>query len=99
MRGACHSRARRCAVTPSGFNRYSLLFMPTCSPCSCRQKDFRDGRFAQLTSSALDSKLRDDLERLKKIRRAYSVSPRPLRSACGGESKDEQFAAYVFPKL
>ena len=48
----------------------SSLFMPTCACCFCRQKDFRDGRFAQLTSSALDSKLRDDLERLKKIRRA-----------------------------
>ena len=33
-----------------------------------RQKDFRDGRFAQLTSSTLDTKLREDLERLKKIR-------------------------------
>ena len=33
-----------------------------------RQKDHKDGRFAQVTSSALDTKLRDDLERLKKIR-------------------------------
>lgn len=33
-----------------------------------RQKDFKDGRFGQLTSSSLDTKLRDDLERLKKIR-------------------------------
>ncbi len=45
----------------------------------CRQKDFRDGRFAQLTSSALDSKLRDDLERLKKIRRANQSMPREFR--------------------
>jgi small subunit ribosomal protein S18e len=33
-----------------------------------RQKDHKTGRFAQLTSSALDTHLRDDLERLKKIR-------------------------------
>lgn len=33
-----------------------------------RQKDHKDGRFGQLTSSALDTKLREDLERLKKIR-------------------------------
>lgn len=33
-----------------------------------RQKDIKDGRFSQLSSSALDTKLRDDLERLKKIR-------------------------------
>ncbi len=33
-----------------------------------RQKDFKDGSFSQITSSALDSKLREDLERLKKIR-------------------------------
>ncbi|KDD73975.1 ribosomal protein S13/S18 [Helicosporidium sp. ATCC 50920] len=33
-----------------------------------RQKDIRDGRFSQITSSAMDTKLREDLERLKKIR-------------------------------
>lgn len=33
-----------------------------------RQKDVKDGKYSQITSSALDSKLRDDLERLKKIR-------------------------------
>lgn len=33
-----------------------------------RQKDIIDGKYLQLTSSALDSKLREDLERLKKIR-------------------------------
>lgn len=33
-----------------------------------RQKDVKDGRYSQITSSALDTKLRDDLERLKKIR-------------------------------
>jgi small subunit ribosomal protein S18e len=33
-----------------------------------RQKDIKDGRYSQLVSSALDTKLREDLERLKKIR-------------------------------
>lgn len=35
-----------------------------------RQKDHKDGRNSQLTSSQLDTKLREDLERLKKIRSA-----------------------------
>ncbi|KAJ4782593.1 40S ribosomal protein S18 [Rhynchospora pubera] len=33
-----------------------------------RQKDYKDGRFSHLVSNNLDMKLRDDLERLKKIR-------------------------------
>jgi hypothetical protein len=33
-----------------------------------RKKDYTDGRFSQVVSNALDMKLRDDLERLKKIR-------------------------------
>ena len=33
-----------------------------------RQRDHKDGRTSQLTASALDTKLREDLERLKKIR-------------------------------
>ncbi|KAG7672792.1 hypothetical protein KSW81_001742 [Nannochloris sp. 'desiccata'] len=33
-----------------------------------RQKDVKDGKYSQLTSSQLDTKMRDDLERLKKIR-------------------------------
>lgn len=33
-----------------------------------RQKDIKDGKFSQITSNALDNKLREDLERLKKIR-------------------------------
>ena len=39
-----------------------------------RQKDHKDGRNSQLTSSALDTKLRDDLERLKKIRCAAEAA-------------------------
>jgi len=33
-----------------------------------RQKDIKDGKYTQITSNALDNKLREDLERLKKIR-------------------------------
>eukprot|EP00232_Nephroselmis_pyriformis_P021050 CAMPEP_0182867296 /NCGR_PEP_ID=MMETSP0034_2-20130328/8643_1 /TAXON_ID=156128 /ORGANISM="Nephroselmis pyriformis, Strain CCMP717" /LENGTH=153 /DNA_ID=CAMNT_0024999643 /DNA_START=37 /DNA_END=498 /DNA_ORIENTATION=+ len=33
-----------------------------------RKKDHKDGRYGQVVSNALDMKLRDDLERLKKIR-------------------------------
>uniref|UniRef100_A0A6G1SQE4 Small ribosomal subunit protein uS13 n=1 Tax=Aceria tosichella TaxID=561515 RepID=A0A6G1SQE4_9ACAR len=33
-----------------------------------RQKDYKDGKYSQLLSTAVDNKLREDLERLKKIR-------------------------------
>ncbi|KAK8947924.1 40S ribosomal protein S18 [Platanthera guangdongensis] len=33
-----------------------------------RKNDYKDGRYSQVVSNALDMKLRDDLERLKKIR-------------------------------
>ena len=33
-----------------------------------RQKDIKDGKFSQIISNNLESKLRDDIERLKKIR-------------------------------
>jgi small subunit ribosomal protein S18e len=33
-----------------------------------RQKDVKDGSFSQLVSNSLDNMLREDLERLKKIR-------------------------------
>ena len=33
-----------------------------------RKKDVKDGKYSQLTSNQLDTKLRDDLERLKKMR-------------------------------
>ena len=36
-----------------------------------RQKDFKDGTWSHLASNALESKLREDLERLKKIRFFY----------------------------
>ena len=37
-------------------------------PHSLRQKDNKDGRYTQVVSNVLDTKMRDDLERLKKIR-------------------------------
>ena len=33
-----------------------------------RQKDIKDGKYSQSLSNVLDSKIREDLERLKKIR-------------------------------
>lgn len=33
-----------------------------------RQKDIKDGKYSQITSNGLDNKLREDLERLKKIK-------------------------------
>lgn len=42
-----------------------------------RQKDYKDGRFSQVVSNQLDMKLRDDLERLKKIRCVVSVMWNP----------------------
>jgi len=33
-----------------------------------RQKDIKDGKYTQALSNVLDSKIREDLERLKKIR-------------------------------
>ncbi|MCE0481196.1 ribosomal 40S subunit protein S18B [Datura stramonium] len=38
-----------------------------------RKKDYKDGKFSQVTSNALDMKLRDDLERLKKIRNHHGL--------------------------
>jgi small subunit ribosomal protein S18e len=45
-----------------------------------RKKDYKDGRFSQVVSNALDMKLRDDLERLKKIR----FFRRPCVARCNG---------------
>lgn len=33
-----------------------------------RQKDLKNGHYMQVTSNQVDSKLREDIERLKKIR-------------------------------
>lgn len=37
-----------------------------------RKKDYKDGRYSQVVANALDMKLRDDLERLKKIRSSFN---------------------------
>ena len=47
-----------------------------------RKKDVKDGKFSQVVSNTLDMKLREDLERLKKIRahrglRHYCAPPPP----------------------
>jgi len=39
-----------------------------------RQRDIIDGKYSQVTSNNLDSKLREDLERLKKIRAHRGLS-------------------------
>jgi hypothetical protein len=36
-----------------------------------RKKDYKDGKFSQVVSNQVDMKLRDDLERLKKIRSVH----------------------------
>jgi small subunit ribosomal protein S18e len=66
-----------------------------------RQKDIRDGRYSQVTSSALDTKLRDDLERLKKIR---CVAPARGRGgegsgSCAGGSFDAVEAWLGDPRI
>ena len=38
-----------------------------------RKKDYKDVRFSQVVSNIVDMKLRDDLERLKKIRYNLAV--------------------------
>lgn len=52
-----------------------------------RKKDYKDGKYSQVVSNALDMKLRDDLERLKKIRYAFFyflsfVTPYNLSCCC-----------------
>lgn len=33
-----------------------------------RQRDIKDGKYSQVTSNSLETKIREDLERLKKIK-------------------------------
>ncbi|OEL15646.1 hypothetical protein BAE44_0023336 [Dichanthelium oligosanthes] len=40
-----------------------------------RKKDYKDGRFSQVISNTLNMKLRDDLERHKKIRADQTLAP------------------------
>merc|ERR1739848_633937 len=41
-----------------------------------RQKDVKDGKFSQVLANGLDTKMRDDLERLKKIRAHWGLRVR-----------------------
>ena len=52
-----------------------------------RKKDVKDGKFSQVVSNTLDMKLREDLERLKKIR-----AHRGLRHYCAPPPTDERRA-------
>ncbi|OEL19065.1 hypothetical protein BAE44_0019916, partial [Dichanthelium oligosanthes] len=40
-----------------------------------RKKDYKNGRFSQIVSNTLDINLRDDIERLKKIRADQTSAP------------------------
>jgi len=54
-----------------------------------RQRDHKDGKFSQLTASALDTKFREDLERLKKIRSV--LCPPPLSRGVVGKGVPRGF--------
>ena len=72
-----------------------------------RKKDVKDGKFSQVVSNTLDMKLREDLERLKKIRahrglRHYCAPPppeslptRPRAVALGPLRADDGFRTTV----
>ncbi|OEL15177.1 hypothetical protein BAE44_0023805 [Dichanthelium oligosanthes] len=45
------------------------------NPRQFKVPDYKDGRFSQVISNALDMKLRDDLERLKNIRANRTSTP------------------------
>lgn len=47
-----------------------------------RQKDVRDGKFFQIHSNHLEAKIRDDLERLKKIRYVACPPVMHMESSC-----------------
>merc|ERR1711924_536669 len=52
-----------------------------------RKKDVKDGKFSQVVSNTLDMKLREDLERLKKIRAPRSSAL--LGSACAWPADED----------
>ena len=75
LAGPCHHNS------PVPYCTLSLLLGDLCQSCALsppqvpdwflnRQRDFRDGKTSQIVSSTVDSKLREDFERLKKIRSA-----------------------------
>lgn len=68
-----------------------------------RKKDVKDGKFSQAVSNTLDMKLRDDLERMKKIRAhrglRHYCAPRAPPSACSPGSPGSRFWTCVPPVL
>ncbi|KAK2661887.1 hypothetical protein Ddye_000461 [Dipteronia dyeriana] len=52
-----------------------------------RQKDYKVGKYSQVVSNALDKKLRDDLERLKKIRNHRGLRHYWGLRVCGQHTK------------
>ncbi|XP_076887598.1 small ribosomal subunit protein uS13z/uS13y/uS13x-like [Bidens hawaiensis] len=52
-----------------------------------RKKDYKDGKYSQMTSNALDMKLKDDLERLKKIRNHRGLGHYWGLRVCGQHTK------------
>src|SRR5579859_2045818 len=77
MRGTCSSRiltnSRAGELTTEELERIvTIIQNPTQYKIPewflNRQKDVVDGKYSQLLANALDNKLREDLERLKKIR-------------------------------
>ena len=64
-----------------------------------RQKDIKDGKFSQVLANGLDNKMREDLERLKKIRahrwvEAAVTSARKLKEKALGKSSWHLFNVY-----
>ncbi|KAM3212429.1 hypothetical protein ACQJBY_065473 [Aegilops geniculata] len=51
-----------------------------------RKKDYKDGRFSQVVSNTVDMKLRDDLERLKKISKELGQGSKQLCWLLGARS-------------
>ena len=66
-----------------------------------RQKDIKDGKFSQVLANGLDNKMREDLERLKKIRahrwvEAAVTSTRKLKEKALGKSSWHLFMKLKF---
>merc|ERR1719239_361960 len=64
-----------------------------------RQKDVKDGRFSQVLSNNLDNKLREDLERLKKIRAHTGLRGRTVGVAKKKDVKDGRFSQVLSNNL
>ena len=75
-----------------------------------RQKDWKDGTFGQCISNGLDTKLREDLERLKKVKRHFlefwckiinldpcsSWSPSSLASPCPWSTYQDHWSTWTY---